>query len=134
MAEGRRRGGILGLLDLIDAHRGAFEYDWRTRFHLSLEVVPESMGWDEALRLTQQLTLDPSSHVAAAVAGWAHPVSREWAVTADLFDLQHLVAAGKSKPKPYPRPWGKAGRKKLTMASPERWAQIRAELAEQETG
>jgi hypothetical protein len=95
---------------LIDAHRGAFEYDWRTRFHLPLSVVGESMAWGEALRHVNTLTLDPSSAVAAAVAGWDYPISREAIVQADLFDLQHQIAwaqgGGKGpKPKPYPRPW-----------------------------
>jgi len=100
---------------------------------MGLAEIGDRMGWGEAWRLTLVLARDPSSQVAAAVAGWPHPVTREWAVIADLFDLQHKVAS-QNKSKPLPRPWGKAGRKKLTMASPERWAQIRAELAEQETG
>ena len=64
------------------------------------------MSWGEAYRLTTVLLSDPSSHVAAAVAGWDHPVSREWLVLADVYDLTARVAAGKKwKAKDaYPRP------------------------------
>lgn len=103
-------GGIVALADLIDAHRGAFEYDWRTRFGKPLAIVGRSMTWGEAYRLTQQITMDPSSHVAAAVAGWDHAIPREVLVLMDLFDLQH-ASKSKRKPKPYPRPWSKDRRK-----------------------
>lgn len=65
------------------------------------------MTFGEAIRLTEQLASDPSSHVAAALLGWQHPYSREALVLADLFDLQHQKAWGGkgAKPKPYPRPW-----------------------------
>lgn len=104
MAEGRREpGGSRQLLDLIEEHRAAFDYDWRTRFHLSVEAIPDEMPWDEALRLTQVLAQDTSSHVGAALAGWQSPWPREAFLLADLFDLMHRVNS-KSKPKPYPRP------------------------------
>lgn len=90
---------------MIDAHRAAFEYEWRARFHLPLDVVGKSMTWGEAWRHTRTLAGDPSSYVAAAVAGWEHPLTREALVLMDLFDLQHLAANPKRKPKPYPRPW-----------------------------
>lgn len=95
---------ILTLLDLWDEHRGAFEYDWRTRFGAPLDDVPERMSWGEAWRLTQELLSDVSSRAGAAVAGWAHPITREWALLADVYDLLAQVNS-KRKPKPYPRPW-----------------------------
>lgn len=68
------------------------------------------MSWGEALRLTERLATDSSSFVAAALAGWDHPVSHGSIVLMNLFDLTHQIAwaqgGGKgSKPKPYPRPW-----------------------------
>lgn len=95
---------------MIDAHRGAFEYDWRTRLHLPLSEIGRSMSWGEAIRQTERLSIDPESHVAASLAGWAHPIPRAAMVLMDLYDLQHQVAwrQGGSKgtrPKPYPRPW-----------------------------
>ena len=47
------------------------------------------MGWGEAWRLMDVLLTDPSSHVAAAVAGWDYPLSREDITMRDLYDLQH---------------------------------------------
>lgn len=89
---------------MIDAHRGAFEYDWRTRFHLPLQAVGRRMSWGEAYRLTQILVQDPSSHVAASLAGLEYPITRVDLVLRDLYDLTHAIAAGKKRPKPYPRP------------------------------
>lgn len=107
---GRPVGGdappILTLLDLWDTHRGAFEYDWRQRFGMGLTDIPDRMPWGEAWRLTHVLAADPSSHVAAAIGGWSHPVTREWLALADLIDLYLGAHAKKGhKPKPYPRPW-----------------------------
>lgn len=97
----------LTLLDAIDEHRGAFEYDFRTRFHLPLSSIPEDVGWGEAWRLYEILANDPSSAVGAASWGNKYRFSREAMILADLFDLTHLVNAPSKgpKPKPYPRPF-----------------------------
>jgi hypothetical protein len=68
------------------------------------ELVGEAMSWGEAVHLLSALARDPSSHVAAAIAGWQHPLSREALVLADLLDLTAAAHSSK-KPKPYPRPW-----------------------------
>lgn len=108
-------GGIFGLVDLIDEHRGALEYDWRTRFHLGLDAIPHVVGFDEAIRLVQVLRADPSSALAASVEKWPHPVTRESVVLMDLYDLVHQAVA--KKPKPYPRPWGKRIGRRTTDTS-----------------
>lgn len=104
----RRRGlgpPILTLLDLFEEHRGAFEYDWRQRFGKSLAVVgTRKMSWGEAWRLTSILLGDTSSQIAAALAGWQHPIDRTGLILMDLYDLQHMSKSSK-KVKPYPRPW-----------------------------
>jgi hypothetical protein len=107
MAEGRRRhaGGIVALAELFGEHRGAFEYDWRTRFGLPLTAVPSDMGWDEALRMLKILSKDPSSHVQAALAKWQFPTSWEYIALADLIDLQAKRTKWRKQPKPYRRPW-----------------------------
>lgn len=106
---GRREpGGIVALAGLIRAHRGAFEYDWRNRFHLPLTVVGDTMTWGEACRLARLLRGDPSSMLAAAIEGWDHPISREALAALDLFDLMVQVNSDPKKPKPKPhhgRPW-----------------------------
>lgn len=89
---------------MIGEHRGAFEYDWRSRFHLPLCEVGGRMTWGEAIRLTRVLANDPASMVAAALAGWKYPFPREAAILADLFDVQ-LASKSAKRPKPYPRPW-----------------------------
>lgn len=70
--------GILTLLDLIEGHRSAFEYDWRARFSVGLHAIGSSvMSWGEAYRLALVLIEDPSSRVGAAVADLRGPVSPE---------------------------------------------------------
>lgn len=98
------RPPILTLLDAMDEHLGAFEYDWRERFNRPLsEVFSGAMSWREAWNLTHELLLDSSSRIGAAFAGLAYPMSREAFILVDLYDLQHASKA-KRKIKPYPRP------------------------------
>jgi hypothetical protein len=104
---GREPGGILQLVRVIDEHRPAFEYDWRTRFHLPLTEVGRSMPWGEAIRLTKVLQRDPSSHVQAALNDWDGPRSFEWTLLADLYDV--TANAHFKKPRPYKRPWPSPG-------------------------
>jgi hypothetical protein len=65
------------------------------------------MSWGEAWDLVLVLLTDPTSRIAAAVNGWAHPLSHEAQAVLDLFDLQNIrtYGRGKGKPKPHPRPW-----------------------------
>jgi hypothetical protein len=104
------RGGILGLLDLIEEHRAAFDYDWRTRFHLPLDAVPNQMHWGEAVRLAGILRADPSSMLAASMEGWKYPVSREAIALARLYDLEYAKTGAKNR-KPYPMPYNEGGTK-----------------------
>lgn len=85
-------------------YRGAFEFEWRSRFKKPLKIVgTRKMSWGEAFRLTEILLADPSSTVAAAVYEWKHPLSREGLILADMWDaLSHRVY---KDPKPYPRPF-----------------------------
>lgn len=119
MAGGRFRGGICGLLDLIEEHRAALRYDWRTRFGRGLdESVPADIGWDEALDLVRVLRSDPSSMLATSVEEWDYPLSRTEAILADMWDLSYAKAGAKKRER-YPRPfkqksttsqsWGKTG-------------------------
>lgn len=96
----------------------AFAYDWRARFGLSHAVIGESMTFGEAWSLVQALATDPSSRVAAALAGWQYPWSHEAMLLADLYDLQHQKAAGKKRVKPRPRPWDKKPERRRMMPDP----------------
>lgn len=91
--------------------------------------VPGSMTYGEAWRLTEQLLLEPSSHVAAAIAEWPRPISYEAITLADLFDL--LMAVNKDPKKtaaPYPRPWDEKPKGMGTAMSPEQYRALRAEV------
>ena len=59
-----------------------------------------------------QLLVDPSSRLQAAISGWKQPVSQEWILSADLYDLL-LTVNSKRKPTPYPRPWPSAGKSRI---------------------
>lgn len=94
----------------MDAHRAAFEYDWRNRFHVPLSVVGRSMSWGEAFRLTKILADDPSSRIMAAIRGWDYPIEVVDVTLRQHLDLMHHIAwkfsGGKGQaPPPYPRPW-----------------------------
>jgi hypothetical protein len=47
---------------------------------------------------------NPASWLQSVHAGWKYPVSQEWMLIAELFDLTHQVNS-KSKIKPLTRPW-----------------------------
>lgn len=91
---------------MIEAHRGAFEYDWRARFpglKRGVKAIGRSMSWGEAYRVTQQLATDPSSAVGASLAGWDYPASREALVLMDYYDA--FAKLHFKRPQPYQRPW-----------------------------
>lgn len=64
------------------------------------------MSWGESIRLTQVLLGDPTSQVAASMAGWAYPTTRTHLALADLYDVT-VRANSRHKATPYPRPWDK---------------------------
>lgn len=94
--------GILRLLDLAEEHRPAIEYDWRNRFGIKFDP-PNGTDWGEACRLASVLLRDPSSALAASVAGWPHPVTREWVALKALYDRFLDVHA--KRPAYMPAPW-----------------------------
>jgi hypothetical protein len=93
-------------VQLVDDHTSAFVYDWRHRFGLPLrEVTDTAPDWWEFCHLLTSLTNDPTSHVAAAMAGWSRPWSPEAWILADLLDV-FIRANSKraSRTSAYPRP------------------------------
>lgn len=103
MAGRRDPGGILGLLELIEEHRPALRYDWRARFGKGFDVVPDEIGWDEALDLVRLLRKDPSSQLAASIEGWDYPFERVGWVLAhmnDVFEAAHLKKPSGYNPRP----------------------------------
>ncbi len=104
-----RSGEIAALLRLIDDHAAAIEYDFRVRFGFPLrDVFAGDVTWREAWSLVAELRRDPTSHLAAELAGWDYPLSREGLTLADTYDA--FVQANTDKKrrsmiKPYPRPF-----------------------------
>lgn len=105
--DGRDAGGIRALLDLIEEHRGALEYDWRSRFGLALAVVgTDAMCWGEAYRLTLVLLNDPTSQLCAAAGRWRTPWSRDSEMLALLVEIGlRSNAKHPGQVRPLPRPW-----------------------------
>lgn len=93
-----------GLLVVLREHRGAVEYEFRSRFGVGLNIIGRDMSLAEAARLVAIIGADPESALAAEVRGWEHPVSREVAVLMDLWDLT-AAATGTKRPPRYVRPW-----------------------------
>lgn len=91
---------------------------------MGLHEVPERMGWGEAYRVMDLLARDPSTWVAAAFAGWVHPLAREALTLADLYDA--TTNAHFKKPKKYPRPWDE--QPKVFGSQPMTKARLRAIL------
>ena len=113
---------------LLEEHRGAFEYDWRTRFGIGIGDMPDVMDWGEAFRLMAILANDPSSQICAAFAGWNYPLDWTGIAVRDLYDLEHAANSKRKKPKPYPRPWDREPKTygKGTGLTPDEFRAIRA--------
>lgn len=88
----------------MEAHPAEFAYDFRSRFNLSFEAIGSTVSLLEAVYLVAMLLRDPTSWLQAAHRDWKNPVSQEWMITANTYDLLMKVNS-KTKPKPYPRPW-----------------------------
>lgn len=96
-----RPGGRRGRLAAVAAHKPATIADLREFFHVDLYRI----NVEELDALITALLAMPHSRLYAALAGWTHPVTREWLLAADTYDLLARANSGKKKPKPYPRPW-----------------------------
>lgn len=59
------------------------------------------------------LLRDPSSWLMADRGEWKHPVSYEWMVLADHFDIFVAANSQKGKAKKMPRPWADNGGERL---------------------
>lgn len=106
-------GGILELGQLILSNPVEVAADFRELFHTGIWDVPPA----EAVLLVRALMRDPRSRLHAATARWDHPISREWLILADIWDLEFQKAARKGAFRPYPRPFGKqklGGRRRRT--------------------
>lgn len=60
------------------------------------------MSFGEAIRLVKMLLQDPSSAVAAAVAGWKYPIDRTTMAVLDLFDVTVMAHSDSKRGRPKP--------------------------------
>lgn len=104
MDSGRWPGGSIKVRDIIEDHGSEIAFDFRKFFGVSYLEIGRSITYKEAAQLIAILIKDPSSWICAKLVDWKHPVSEEWMVLANIYDLTALVNSRK-KPKPYPRPW-----------------------------
>ena len=112
-------GGILWLLEIAESHPSEIRADFRSRYNLSWDDVGKTVSWLEALHLTNMLMRDPASWVQASKNGWKYPVSQEWMLLAELFDLTHQINS-KNKVKPLARPWPDPNSKRVGKAQHSR--------------
>lgn len=106
-----RRGGILGLLDLVDEHKEAIEYELLViGRHLSDLGSPE-LTWRDLYVLVRRWQMTPGNAFAAAVHGSEVPSWTEQvlAVVVDLLNgIAFILKRGKGqRPKRLPRWWEK---------------------------
>jgi hypothetical protein len=110
-----QHGGIQELGQLIVSRPVEVAADLRELFSVGLSEVPPA----EAVLLVRALMRDPRSRLHAGEAGWDYPISREWLLLADLWDLQLQKAVRRGQFKPYPRPFGKqklGGRRRRSVS------------------
>lgn len=115
----RSTGGILRLLELYYEYPVEFTYDFRSRFQLGFQDIGNDITYLEALHLVSALLRDYSAMLTAAMAKWDYPVSREWILLSQLYDLT-AAAASKKKPKPYPGPWPSEGSQRIGSRNQDR--------------
>lgn len=99
----------------------------RSRFGLSLNDIGDTITYLEALYIINVLERDPSSWFQAAIHEWTQPVSKEWMILANLYDLMAAVNS-KKKPKQYPRPWPDDGITRLGSKKPQKRSDVIAAL------
>lgn len=74
------------------------------KFGLSIEQIGYGVTYSEAVLLVSMLLRDPTSWLQAKVNEWKHPVSMEWMLNANIFDVT-LASNSKGKVQPMERPW-----------------------------
>ena len=114
MAEGcrGRRGGILGLCELIDQHPGAVEYDL-IRHGLRLrDLGTRRLSWRDLLVIVQHQPAKRSAIAAAESPDDAPWGALDTHLLAEAVDMLHLLvwaktkdaSKGRKRPKPIERP------------------------------
>ncbi|WAC65185.1 hypothetical protein OVA14_07230 [Agrococcus sp. SL85] len=104
-------GGILGLLDFVEQHEEAVEYDLLTRGFRLREFGNERHDWRDLWVLVRRLQVEPGTALRHAVHGELWPVTDQLlANIVDALNHANWQRVGKKnapKPKRTPRPWEK---------------------------
>lgn len=115
-------GGIAALGRILTKHRSEVAYDLRVLCGVGLRGVSVAELW----LLVQGLLRDTRSWLFAAVNEWEYPVSREWLLAADQFDVfvrantpKKYARSIKPHPRPFPTEKRYGGRKKNIPRTPE---------------
>lgn len=119
MAEGLEGhgGGIVGLLELIDQHQEAVEYELLVAGYRLDDLGTPALSWRDLLVLMHRWLSLPHNAVAEAVDGHTRWTVAEQllAVIVDVLEWANWQRLGKRsapKPKRVPRPWEKSASKK----------------------
>lgn len=105
---GRAPGGIFRLLDLVEEHRAALRFDFRDRFHESLDELGVTVRYGEAIDLVEGLLETRGTRVHAAVRDWAYTMTRDQQLMQLLVELYaevHRDPKKRSTPMSLGWPW-----------------------------
>lgn len=125
MGTGSFSGGIVWLLKFGADHPSAIRADFRSRFGLSFDEAGTTYSWREAVYLVQALLGDTTSLSQSSLHGWKYPVTREWMMLTELYDLTVRIHSKGGKAKPVPRPWPDPEAKRVGVTTHSREDVIR---------
>lgn len=103
----------IALRGLIDKHEAELIVDLR-----KLNIDPSTIFFEELELIVKVLLRDPSSWFQAAVNKWKFPVSHEWILLANQYDMNAQINS-KRKPKPIARPWPSDNEAKVGTTRPD---------------
>lgn len=125
-----RAGGIFGLLDLVDEHREAIEFELLVIGRRLDELSTASLSWRDLFVLVRRWQMTPGNAFAAAVHGAEVPAWSEQvlAVIVDMLNgIAFILKRGKgSRPKRLQRWWEKRkqqkfGREPIPLSQFDAW-------------
>ena len=109
----RQRPKRFALKGLVDQYEAELVYDLRR-----INVDPATVSVEELELLIKIFARDPNSWTQAALNGWKFPVSHEWILLANQYDMNAQINS-KRKPKPIARPWPSGNESKLGTSRPD---------------
>lgn len=99
--------------ELVSKYEAELVYDLR-----KINVDPSTVSFEELELLLKIFARDPNSWTQAAINGWKYPVSHEWMLLANQYDM-NVQLNSKRKPKPIARPWPSGNETKIGTARPD---------------